>query len=850
MRRILLVAILFSLFFPSSSQAGTRDFLSVQGLVFDGDGNPLDGDISVTFRLYDAEGAASPLWEEVQSVTFEGGVYSVSLGETTPYPADLFDNESLFLGIEIDGDSEMSPRPGLFSVPFAQQCEVAMTAQSLLDDIVTSSAIAPGAVESSDIAAGAIGSAELASTGVTPGMYTLSTITVDADGRLTAAASGVLPAFGDITGVAAGAGLTGGGTSGDVTLDIGAGTGIRVAADSVGIASGGVTTTEIFDGTITSTDISVTAGITNAQVNNELTIDGGTVDGTPIGGTTPDAGTFSSLEVADTNLTLDSDNAAAGAVQMISFNRGTDDANDAEILWDETDNLFSFSIDGGTTLSRVRGADPTMASDFATKGYVDTEVGGSVPDTRTLSAGDGLTGGGDLSADRTFNVGAGTGISVAADTVGMAMGGVTTPEIFDGTITSTDISGTAGITDGQVSDTLTASIFKGSGTTTDAVDLGSAEVAGTLADANVPNDITINLASAATALAANGTNCSAGSFALGVDASGNAEGCTVAATGTVTSVGSGTGLTGGPITMSGSLSFDYSSTLAGNPALTMGQAVFDSTDKGILFEGMTDDTIEGALQVTSLTSDRTWTLPDTTGTIITTGDSNTVTGAMVDESTLVLTGLVDDDDIAAGAVDGGAAGEIADNTITSDDIGGDAVGASELANDAVDEQALKAVDIAADEECLTFETTTGDFEWQTCGSGSGAPQVNLIFYDSNSMSSGTNTSTDCNGFNNTGTAAARLGVPRYVTMDGFATIRLIARANLSGVQGQPTVKIRNITNGTDLVTISSGWTTTCTTQTATAAIALTGLKQLECQENGSAAGDDPSYAHCSIELIP
>jgi hypothetical protein len=43
-------------------------------------------------------------------------------------------------------------------------------------------------------------------------------------------------------------------------------------------------------------------------------------------------------------------------------------------------------------------------------------------------------------------------------------------------------------------------------------------------------------AGTATALAANGTNCSAGSYALGVDASGNSEGCTVAAVGTVTSV--------------------------------------------------------------------------------------------------------------------------------------------------------------------------------------------------------------------------------------------------------------------------------------------------------------------------
>lgn len=43
-------------------------------------------------------------------------------------------------------------------------------------------------------------------------------------------------------------------------------------------------------------------------------------------------------------------------------------------------------------------------------------------------------------------------------------------------------------------------------------------------------------ASTATALAANGTNCSAGNYPLGVDASGNAESCTAAPTGTLTSL--------------------------------------------------------------------------------------------------------------------------------------------------------------------------------------------------------------------------------------------------------------------------------------------------------------------------
>ena len=42
---------------------------------------------------------------------------------------------------------------------------------------------------------------------------------------------------------------------------------------------------------------------------------------------------------------------------------------------------------------------------------------GEVPESRTLTAGSGLTGGGDLSANRTFTVGAGTGITVNADDV-------------------------------------------------------------------------------------------------------------------------------------------------------------------------------------------------------------------------------------------------------------------------------------------------------------------------------------------------------------------------------------------------------------------------------------------------
>jgi hypothetical protein len=52
-----------------------------------------------------------------------------------------------------------------------------------------------------------------------------------------------------------------------------------------------------------------------------------------------------------------------------------------------------------------------------------------------------------------------------------------------------------------------------------------ATIANVLVDGNIPNDITIDNASTADALSANGANCSAGNSPLGVDASGAVESC-------------------------------------------------------------------------------------------------------------------------------------------------------------------------------------------------------------------------------------------------------------------------------------------------------------------------------------
>lgn len=65
------------------------------------------------------------------------------------------------------------------------------------------------------------------------------------------------------------------------------------------------------------------------------------------------------------------------------------------------------------------------------------------------------------------------------------------------------------------------------------------DLSGAATDAQVPNTITIDLAAAATALAANGSNCAAGSYPLGVTAAGASESCTVAFNQTIEDEGTG-----------------------------------------------------------------------------------------------------------------------------------------------------------------------------------------------------------------------------------------------------------------------------------------------------------------------
>jgi hypothetical protein len=110
--------------------------------------------------------------------------------------------------------------------------------------------------------------------------------------------------------------------------------------------------------------------------------------------------------------------------------------------------------------------------------------------------------------------------------------------------------------------------------------------------------------------------------ATSVSSTGAISGTTITGTGAV----SGTTITG-------------SSTIQGTDLILTGSA-------GIQFEGSTADNFETTLVVVDPTADRTITIPNVTGTIITTGDTGTVTSAMIADATIV------NGDIADGTIRG------------------------------------------------------------------------------------------------------------------------------------------------------------------------------------------------------
>lgn len=99
----------------STIQEAMLSFIPVQGRLTDASGNPLNGSHNLLFRFYNMSTGGSPLCSSSQTVTLQNGLFSMNAqcGQRN------FDGQQLYLGVAVDGGSEMTPRLPIYPVAYA-----------------------------------------------------------------------------------------------------------------------------------------------------------------------------------------------------------------------------------------------------------------------------------------------------------------------------------------------------------------------------------------------------------------------------------------------------------------------------------------------------------------------------------------------------------------------------------------------------------------------------------------------------------------------------------------------------------------------------------------------------------
>lgn len=100
-----------------TAQTVVSPMISYQGRVLDSSGNPVDGTVSMTFRLYPVSAGGSQVWSETKNVQVSKGLFNTNLGSASPLNIAQFD-QALWLEIAIGSDT-LSPRQQLLASPYA-----------------------------------------------------------------------------------------------------------------------------------------------------------------------------------------------------------------------------------------------------------------------------------------------------------------------------------------------------------------------------------------------------------------------------------------------------------------------------------------------------------------------------------------------------------------------------------------------------------------------------------------------------------------------------------------------------------------------------------------------------------
>ena len=287
------VIVLLLVFCGSTVYAAIPHLINFQGMLTDSSGAVLDGSYNITFRIYDDSTAGNLQWlEKLIGVQVLDGLFDVALGGETPL--NLAFDEPYWLEVEVNG--EIMPRTRINSVAYAFR---ALVADSALVAIAIADTLAGKILKSPVVNIKVSGTAVLDE----------DDMISDSDSSLATQQS--IKAYVDNQLV--------GGDFADTTFTVyDEADNTRVLTfETSGITSGNTRTLSVpdYDGTMATLDGAETLtnkNLTSPAIISSPTaagaiwtdlgrvttadIDGGTIDGTIIGATTPAAGTFADLQ--------------------------------------------------------------------------------------------------------------------------------------------------------------------------------------------------------------------------------------------------------------------------------------------------------------------------------------------------------------------------------------------------------------------------------------------------------------------------------------------------------------------------------------------------------------------------